>query len=276
LLPKDLEIFFPRVISSSIEPNNLEIETEYYAYPTLADLFLFQNPKREIWGKIFNQLKYICDKFSSRDYGSAVDCGYKLFIQKNEERLNQFIKDSPAEIINILNSKNLRINGRPTISLEKAFETSKNTLIEIANTTRLTPIHGDLCFSNILCEPNRGLMKLIDPRGSFGDKGILGDPRYDLAKIHHSAVGLYDYIVNDLFNITVKPSNIEVVFPKKDNLEIIQKEYIDIFYGKRDKRHIDILAAWLFLSMLPLHSDSNRRQLLLALRGLDLLTTAFK
>ena len=65
-------------------------------------------------------------------------------------------------------------------------------------------VHGDLCLSNILYDLRSRICKLLDPRGSFGAAGIYGDPRYDVAKLYHSIYGLYDFITNDLFHVSIE------------------------------------------------------------------------
>lgn len=274
ILPSDLTVFFPRVITSSTSPDNLWIESEFYAYPTLADLYLFQNLTTQIWKKIFSQLYFICNQFAKFDYGEHKESGNEIYLNKNRQRFIQFWEQAPQSLRTLLSKKHLKINGRYSPSIEGAYERSESLLKSIAQTTRSTPIHGDLCFANILCEPNRGLMKLIDPRGSFGDKGVLGDPRYDIAKINHSVIGLYDFITNDLYHLKVNESEVQLTFPKQSSCYRISEIYRGVFFENKDTKEIDLITAWLFISMLPLHNDCERRQLALAIRGLELLNSA--
>lgn len=54
------------------------------------------------------------------------------------------------------------------------------------------------------------IFKLIDPRGRLDSEAtIYGDPRYDIAKLRHSVVGLYDFIVQGLFKLTETDSEFE-------------------------------------------------------------------
>jgi hypothetical protein len=160
--------------------------------------------------------------------------------------------------------------------LKEAFERSESALQRIAANARLSPIHGDLCFSNILCEPARCLVKFIDPRGSFGKNGILGDFRYDVAKLHHSVIGLYDYIVSDLVDVSFCDGNYNIHVPSDEQTAHIQKHFENEYFRTFKQNEIQMISAWLFLSMLPLHADSIKRQRALALRGLQLLNNALK
>jgi dTDP-glucose pyrophosphorylase len=276
LLPENLKIFFPRVINQSTEPNNLSIESEFYAYPTLGDLFLFQDLPQPIWRRTFEKLRSIFIEFSSRNYGLNRESGRQIYLEKNQNRVELFLSQANAEIRDFLCSKTLRINKVKAPALDEAFERSASLLKEIAETTTFTPIHGDLCFSNILCEPSQGLIKLIDPRGSFGEKGILGDPRYDLAKLTHSALGLYDFIVSDLCQLEMTGNEVYLSFPKPHSIASVSDQFSATFLNDSNRKEVGLITAWLFLSMLPLHNDSPQRQISLAIRGLQLLTKALE
>jgi hypothetical protein len=78
-------------------------------------------------------------------------------------------------------------------------------------------MHGDFCFNNILYDLHGGIVRLIDPRGSFGDKcpGIFGDCKYDLAKLAHSGIGRYDYLVNGLFSLSGWSTAFELRFNRQ-------------------------------------------------------------
>ncbi len=276
LIPRELSVYFPRVVDYSLSPGNLSIEMEYYAYPTLSDIFLFQKAKPVMWERIFARLFTISEEFISMEYGSGIECGNEIYVRKNVERLERFQKSIPEGLEILANDRELFINGEKAIPLKEAFERSESALKKLAESTKLTPIHGDLCFSNILCEPARCLIKFIDPRGSFGKSGVLGDFRYDVAKLHHSAIGLYDYIVNDLVDISGTDGNYTIHFPTSQETAKIQKTFQREYLCKFNRCEIEMISAWLFLSMLPLHSDSVKRQKALALRGLQLLNWALQ
>src|SRR5262249_17217538 len=56
LLPKELSILFPRVIDYSIEWTDPWLVSEYYGYPTLAEIFVFENADPGIWERVFLKL----------------------------------------------------------------------------------------------------------------------------------------------------------------------------------------------------------------------------
>jgi dTDP-glucose pyrophosphorylase len=276
LLPEELKVYFPRVVHHSIQPGLLSIEMEFYAYPTLSDLFLFHDLPPDLWRRLFRVLFSISSDFFEKDYGADSTSAMEIYVEKNRQRMEQMLSAVPAGLEAIAFDDRLRINGKPVLPLCRAMDRSLELLRAIGASARLSPIHGDLCFSNILCEPARGLIKFIDPRGSFGRQGVLGDFRYDVAKLYHSVSGLYDYIVNDLVAVQVDGSDARIEFPTNGHTSRIQACFGEVFFDRFSRNEIEIITAWLFLSMLPLHADSARRQQALALRGLQLLTTALQ
>lgn len=125
-------------------------------------------------------------------------------------------------------------------------------------------LHGDLCFSNVLYDSRADNIKIIDPRGINADNELtlLGDQKYDLAKLCHSFIGLYDFIIADNFEITENEQiGVELSFDCDEQILAMadvfwQREFIPNF----DNRDILPLTVLLFLSMLPLHSDKPLRQ----------------
>ncbi|MEJ7559237.1 MAG: hypothetical protein WKF66_13085, partial [Pedobacter sp.] len=134
--------------------------------------------------------------------------------------------------------------------------------------------HGDFCFNNILYDVSHRLIKLIDPRGSFGEncKGLYGDVKYDLAKLLHSAVGGYDYLVNNLYKLEVDGEVINYKIFFKDNSRIIENRAEELVkslgYSFSD---IMLIVGTLFISMPPMHADSNSRQKVMFIHGLKII-----
>jgi hypothetical protein len=57
--------------------------------------------------------------------------------------------------------------------------------------------HGDFHFANILFDFRSQRVKVVDPRGMLSDGTItmFGDARYDISKLVHSVVGMYDSVL---------------------------------------------------------------------------------
>ena len=143
-------------------------------------------------------------------------------------------------------------------------------------------MHGDLCASNILTDNRNGTIKLIDPRGGLdtlfkSKNNIAGDFRYDVAKLGHSLIGNYDYIVTDFYNLKIHKNNLNFNF----SLHHKSKTFLENYYYNKveeiglDKQVINASIVNLFLSMLPLHSDDENRQIALLLNAYRLFYDKF-
>lgn len=137
-------------------------------------------------------------------------------------------------------------------------------------------IHGDLCFSNVLFDSRAGSIKLIDPRGLTQNNNmtILGDQKYDVAKLCHSAIGLYDYILAGRYRLISTPEEHPTIsFEIDERLESVQSLFMNTEFlpGVRGGDILP-LTILLFLSMLPLHSDRPDRQKAMLLNALRLYT----
>lgn len=57
LLPPELAVLFPRVVDYSVEWDDPYLTMEYYGYPTLAEVFVFENVDPSLWERIFEHLR---------------------------------------------------------------------------------------------------------------------------------------------------------------------------------------------------------------------------
>ena len=126
-------------------------------------------------------------------------------------------------------------------------------------------MHGDFCFSNILYDFKSKTIRVIDPRGLDveGHQSIYGDMRYDVAKLAHSILGMYDYIIGGNFTYTeMEPYNVELQFPGNDVIKAVQEFFRSMNFAGHTLKELSTypIMIHLFLSMLPLHSDKPKRQ----------------
>lgn len=125
-------------------------------------------------------------------------------------------------------------------------------------------LHGDFCFSNILYDFRANKIKTIDPRGMTpdGQKTLYGDIRYDLAKLSHSILGLYDWIIAGYYHVEIADNAIELKIAEQSHHKETQQGFIELIeqtFGLTAK-NLYAMQIQLFLSMLPLHADDRRRQ----------------
>lgn len=269
-LPKECQILTPRIIDYSTDEDKAYATFEYYGYQTLSELYLFENVHGKVWENILERLfSLVHDYLHSKQIdGNAVsEAVYNMYWEKTKKR----IADSTLSFFQyeevILN--NCKLKGWPII--KSAVERICKLLSEKVS---WTIIHGDLCFPNILFDVETGLIRFVDPRGKFGNvHGIYGDCRYDMAKLYHSVHGGYDFIINDLFDVKETGLNeykLEVY--KASQHHSVEKLVSELIkkYGF-EMKEIRFIQALLFLSMVPLHADSAKRQLAFSLIGTKIL-----
>lgn len=271
MLPKPLQVLTPRILESQPVNGCLEIVQEYYGYPTLAELYLYGDLHPGIWNSILKHLLRIYAEFKKYPAVIAPLDAERVYIDKTEERVEE-LKHQSRFWNSFLNEERIFYNGRFLYNFEFLKPEIIKYACRMASSVNGCVIHGDFCFSNILFDLNNQIVRLIDPRGSFGKKGIYGDPRYDMAKLHHSVSGLYDYMVADLFELNeTKEGYIGVIFANQ--VQPLVSQYLDQLLCEHgyDLREIRFIEGLLFVSMPSLHSDHFKRQLIMYLTGLTLL-----
>ncbi len=131
--------------------------------------------------------------------------------------------------------------------------------IQKASHPKLVFSHGDLCLSNILFDIETGSIKLIDPRGKQDSDGYELPEAYDLAKLSHSILGGYDYIMAGYADIRVtKDLVIEQRFRSLPVYDEVLKQLFSKWASARiPLPFLRLCEASLFFSMSPLHSDHS-------------------
>jgi hypothetical protein len=162
------------------------------------------------------------------------------------------------------------VNGETVDNLPLLWSRLRTDVSRLAENVQGCVVHGDLCLSNILYDLRSRVCKFIDPRGSFGAAGIYGDPRYDVAKLYHSVFGLYDFITNDLFHVSIDANRIDLNIRSRPQHVQILERFERVFFADFDRREITLITGLLFASMPALHYDAPRRQMAMYARALQL------
>ena len=242
---------------------------EYLYLSSLSELFVFSELGKLSWNviidSIFNLLGKMYDIKSSK-LQTKFDAK-AFYLGKTTSRLQQF-----SESVGFDLEQPLVINGIETPSLTEIATSTYNNIAPIKD-EYLCFSHGDLCLSNILYDFRSNNVKIIDPRGIDGEDNftLYGDIRYDIAKLAHSIVGKYDFIVASKIELDVNNNQFNIKFPKND-----KKFAEDLFWIKVEsfipgvKSDIYNIMIHLFLSMLPLHADCKVRQMALLANALRL------
>jgi dTDP-glucose pyrophosphorylase len=270
LVPGDLATFFPRLVDFSLDPKNLFVTLEYYGYPTLSEIWTFEELGGNFWKSLFQSLQQIiaCFERYSVDLPSATV--FNFYWQKTLDRVNAFAAQN-RDFSRLVKAARIELNDRSLDGWPKIQREIEQRVRRIAAKPRGRIIHGDLCFPNILYDPLSRLFKFIDPRGSFGESGIYGDGRYDLAKLLHSLDGGYDFLIHDMFELERDGLNLRLQQFFPSTRAAVLEEFQRVFGGSCNFREIRALEGLLFLSMCPLHQDHPTRQAAMFATGLRIL-----
>lgn len=273
-LPNDLKVFAPRVLTSSGD-GDASITMEYYGYPALSELMVYGSLHPIIWKQIFKKLIDVLRVFLEHKGSVAWEDYYFMYVKKTRYRIAQAIKQN-QDISELVKFPSVIVNGRELKNIGELNQFIEQMAQELYAGSDVFNcfIHGDFCFSNILFDPASGVMRLIDPRGSWGS-GYYGDIRYDLAKLRHSVVGSYDFIVNDSFTITKYDNTLELVIHASLAQKKIESYFDSLIVREWNIRHIVFIEGLLFLSMIPLHTERKERQLAMFAIGLDRINSAY-
>lgn len=273
-LPNKLQYLFPRIYDYSLDLSEPYVSMEYYGYHTLHELLVYGNVTLAKWQNIFKKLQCaISDMENYRVFSTKSEFEKSMndiYLNKTFTRLDKIREDSA---FSAFFTNSININGRQYLSLNEYIALLPKLVNKLVINTfngYFNIIHGDLCFSNILIEDTYNFVRLIDPRGKFGGFDIYGDERYELAKLLHTMEGNYDFIIEDMFDVSVDGSHIS--FQMKRNAQDVLEIFKEVFSDRLvNISGIRLIEATLFLSMIPLHSDYPKRQYAMLATGIQLL-----
>lgn len=265
-LPKQLRPYVPQIYDHSDSYIDPSITMEYIGYPTLSDIYIYGSHGLHLWSNIYGSLFTLLERFQEFQLETNPDEITKtleqMYYQKTVDRLSRAREIAGLDPFFELDE--IIINGEtyPTVPVILDTLADRLSASGLLERDRLNVIHGELCFPNVLFDVRNNIPKLIDPRGSFGPHTIYGDYRYDLAKIRHSVSGHYEFIINDRFDVSVSDEQVsfethsDPVHDRREELfdEQLKQEYTDDFTD------VKLLESLLYLSMVPLHDDSIKRQ----------------
>ncbi|MFA1610797.1 aminoglycoside phosphotransferase family protein [Halobellus rubicundus] len=277
-VPSALQPYLPRIYDWSTDGEKPFVQMEYIGYLSLSDLQLYGSHGQHLWNRIFYRLMQMLAEFREftvTDTEKICDALKSMYVDKTRRRLNTLRDDERFEPF--FGRDEVVVNGASHPSLGEFLGQLDSIVEEESLLCRgeFTIIHGDLCLPNILYDPRNQIVKLIDPRGAFGSFTVYGDPRYDLAKLRHSFVGHYEHLINgqfDAFRLGDRELSYDVhVTDEQQRREarfdtVLEEEVQDSL------SQIELIEALLFLSMVPLHSDSYERQLCMLSQGIEKIT----
>ena len=267
-----LKSFFPRLYTSS----DTHLELEYYAYNNIGNMLMGAGSDRwfdhPLWHDTVDLILRFLKRASYVMQGDPdMDDMAKMYIEKTWKYFNEFEETHP----HLTCPETLTINGITHQNFPELWDNGlKKRIREICqNAEQFNVIHGDFCLSNMLMGINpvseKPVLKLIDPRGSFGKQSVIGDPRYDLAKLSHSLNGGYEWIISNRFVLETEEFN---GTPMEYKLRLQQPsarpQAAKLFDFSKDVR---IIEGLIWIGMCSRHYDSSDRQTAMYLTGVKTL-----
>jgi len=277
-LPKNLSIFYPRLVSSGFLKDTKQyfLELELYPYENLGKLLVEGKLTPKQWKGIASQIQEILLEFHKTTLpGFFVKDMRAMYIEKTEAEYKK-LAEGFKTFKKLTAQKTVIINGVEYLNFDSIWPKIKKKFGKKLLNSKLSPsiIHGDFCFSNILVgflADNKTILRFVDPRGKFGKFSVYGDPYYDLAKLMHSTDVGYEYIIYDQFKITQKNNNEFILKYFNFNKMVVNRIFNDQLYSKYDVARIKLIQATIYVGMCARHYDSEKRQLAMYLSGIKLL-----
>lgn len=193
-----------------------------------------------------------------------------LFVEKLQERTDALLNDAEGRRVNTLVA-----SSDPALDVGRQVERYLRLYAKYEESFAMDHAsigHGDPCFSNILYDQQRYLLKLIDPKGACDESALWTHPLYDLCKISHSLMGDYDFINNGRYRIDFTDDNKLSLVVHHSNHQALKVAFMQKVKSMGYKTHIMRLGeASLFLSMLPLHIDYPNKVMAFMLRANQIL-----
>lgn len=279
-LPRALRGFAPQLLESGENTGGspgYAYELEYLCMAPLNELYVHGNLPGPFWTRIFKHLaSWLSGANNSLSPTDPVTLdrlraeARGLLAEKSLTRLQTYLATSGLD-----GDRPTAINGHALPSLRAIAA----DCIARSDPDAVVPgiLHGDLCFSNILFDSRANRLKLIDPRGldHQGNFSNQGDLRYDLAKLAHSVIGLYDYLIAGSYDLKVRDLlDFELKVHTDHRVREAQRRFLETAWpAGLSVNHILPQVVLLFLSMLPLHADHPERQQALLANALRLYTS---
>lgn len=275
-----------------------QLETELIAYPTLAEHALritattteWSGMNAYEWNKCGHTVARMLKDLHSVSYAN------ELTMDQMNRRMVDMYYTKTLNRLNQIDASALLTNEDPK-TLEQRLTFVQSTLREYVDLFCLPTededpaftrvfIHGDLGFSNILYDRGSRAIKVIDPRGTFGnrtgfrltpdkkDEGkkvlepkamrpfFAGDAAYDLAKLFHSTVYGYDYLMDSrlIQNVAGAKGGRSFRTPVVANGMAAFNAALSEHFPPHVIHRAHAITPLLFLSMVPLHANRPDRQ----------------
>lgn len=261
-IPTSLRRFTPQLIDYQATGEQSFYVLEFLPFMPLNELYVHGHNTIPFWHYIFTLLQEFFEVAGQSEVRRDVDnsfaqaYAYDLYHKKTIQRLGQYEESNGLRLASPIYYGDCYLG-----TLQSIADDCINKIL--AMPAKVSVMHGDLCFSNIMYDSRGRRIKVFDPRGTdlAGNFSIFGTASYDLAKLAHSVIGMYDFIIAGRYELREHKKGAEIEFDIDERLTAIRDDFLAMNFVTGFAT-IDIMPAvvLLFLSMLPLHSDRPDRQ----------------
>lgn len=274
-LPTAIRPFYPCCGDYLEDIGNDEAGYEIELVPTLdVAKFLINNyfSSQERCKDFIQSIDKYCDSVphktvSVEEYKEKMT---ELFVRKGEKRLEALSKVKCLSRLNQI----VKLFGFDCVDdFGKSYLKLMENDITRMNETEFYCGHGDLFFGNMLYDPSKKILKLVDPKG--GNAAVSMMPIwYDLAKLSHSFMGNYDLMVYGLIAPFLNDSlelSLKIRKEFKKSCQLLSNEFREFLSRRKlDIRRVRLYEGSLFLSMLPLHEEAPLRMSCQLIRAIEI------
>ena len=256
-VPTPLKPFFPHVgdFFSGSDISYYQIE-RIFAF-NLSTLLIHNTLSPDVFNRVLSALTSYLNRCENRtDTKTHIkEVYHRYFIEKLRARFQTF---QTLPCFEKINAYWLLYSGKSCEAYLNDVIADLDYVIQKGKGLSLGYSHGDLCFSNILFDVETGAMKLIDPRGKKQEDDVILPLHYDLAKLSHSLLGGYDYIMSGHADIHLsKTVDIQQEFNGISNYDEHLKYMFSKWVSTRcELTDLRLFEASLFFSMSPLHQNN--------------------
>jgi dTDP-glucose pyrophosphorylase len=271
-LPQELQALSPRIIQFNRAAENTSITMEYYGYPTAAELWLYSSFSSGALSSMARRLIEVLERFRAYPREVTSSDFNDMYRVKTEKRIVDAMSGSTV-LDTLFKLETITLNGRTLPGWPQLWAVLNPKIDELYAPQDCSLIHGDFCLSNILYDIGGGIVRVIDARGKWGNADG-GDIKYDVAKLRHSLCGMYDFIVNDLFDCEFdgqQQLDFRLIYDRRH--KEVGMVFDKMIAERFDLEKIKLIEGLLFISMLPLHSNKPQRQLAMFATGMDRLSS---
>jgi hypothetical protein len=271
-VPESLQPWFMQPFDYREDDGGASYRTRRMFVPDLAVQWVHGVFNAHQFDQLLGQAFHFIEERPRREVGrdAVYDQAVRLYIDKTRERVTRLLDIDAGRAVDAT----LRAGGvrDGVVGLLARFEPLAERLLRRRRDKEVAVSHGDFGFSNILYSPATQTFQLVDPRGADTEEEIWSDPLYDVAKLSHSVLGSYDFIVAGLFDLAHDSDlSLRLRIDPAPHPELQQRFTEELDRQGFDVELVRLCEASLFLSMLPLHIDEPRRVAAFALVARDII-----